>query len=211
MDGCHSMILAMSHQPLHYLTQHYSTFFPLLSSPLICHPNLFCPISPTILLLFSQERKRQAKESEKDAKESDSKNRVALDAASKVMQYNLISIIWKLTVHGREGGTIRVLDVPVYAVLRIAYLSIAYHGQCVCVCLNACGYVCASGYGDDMWIVLYCVMLCLRCHCIASPLHLHSTPCINCLALTMPLLHLYPFLCYTYTGTGTVTGMGTST
>lgn len=48
--------------------------------------------------MMLQERKRQAKESEKDAKESDSKNRVALDAASKVTlsyltltQFNIVN------------------------------------------------------------------------------------------------------------------------
>lgn len=106
MDGCHCMILAMSYRlhspvlpkPTLPCSAQLSAALPFPAhhlSSLLSYVTLTCSVLsylPTILLLL-QERKRQAKESEKDAKESDSKNRVALDAASKVMLLNLISII----------------------------------------------------------------------------------------------------------------------
>lgn len=61
--------------------------------------------------MMLQERKRQAKESEKDAKESDSKNRVALDAASKVTlshliftQFNTVNHLMTASPWERERG-----------------------------------------------------------------------------------------------------------
>lgn len=70
---------------------------------------------------------------------------------------------------------------------------------CVRLYISPCVFMCASGYGDDTAkeIAVYCVMPynAMPCyHSITSLQQLHSTPCINCPALTSPLRHLHPFL-----------------
>ena len=83
----------------HYLCLSHTSYINTLTHTLPLSLSLSLSLSETHILPLSlsltlshilslshtqQERKRQAKDAEKDAKEADSKNRVALDAASQV-------------------------------------------------------------------------------------------------------------------------------